>query len=382
MPDRVDPLTSRSSADIPEARPGSTASAMEQECPKQDKAVELTRVTVTFNTAPGPLTAVNDVSLSVHAGGEALGIVGESGSGKSVLARTMMNLHGPEATVSGSVRVLGRDPSTLSAKERRHFWGVDVAMVFQDPMTSLNPTKRVGVQLSEGLRYHRGLSARAAEAVALSLLDQVHIPDARRRLRQYPHELSGGMRQRVVIAMALACEPKLLIADEPTTALDATVQRQILDLLDELRRQRRMAMVLITHDLEVVEGRTDKVIVMYGGRIMEQGLTRALYSEPQHPYTRALLRSVPRFDHAPHTRLEVIGGRPPNPLAHQQGCRFVGRCPRASDICAAEAPGLRGATADHESACFHPLNGDSAPTSDSVARETTDVARSFDGGRE
>ncbi|MEM9041012.1 MAG: ABC transporter ATP-binding protein, partial [Actinomycetota bacterium] len=236
--------------------------------------LEVDDLAVDFSTPSGTLRAVDGVSLQL-AEGESFAIVGESGSGKSVFSRTLMNLLAGNGTRSGSIRIGGRDIDQLTKAERKHFFGVEVAMVFQDPMTSLNPVKRIDAQLTESMRYHLDVSKSEARDRAIALLKQVHIPSPEQRLRQYPHELSGGMRQRVVIAMALACEPRLLIADEPTTALDVTVQKAILDLLDELRRDRNMSMILITHDLGVARGRADRIGVMYAGRMQEIATTEA-----------------------------------------------------------------------------------------------------------
>ena len=264
-----------------------------------------------FLTPRGPMQAVDGVSLTLAAG-ETLGIVGESGSGKSVLGRTIMGLitNGPTTTVTGAVRVDGVDIHALTPKGRRALWGTKIAMVFQDPMTSLNPVKKVGTHLTETLRFHRGLSRGAAATRAVELLKQVGIPEPERRAGQYPHELSGGMRQRVVIAMALACDPKLLIADEPTTALDVTVQKQILDLLQSLAERLQMATILISHDLGTVSGRTDRVAVMYAGRVVESGETGRLFAQPRHPYSGALIESIPRLDAASHSLLPAIVGQP------------------------------------------------------------------------
>ncbi|WP_238017585.1 ABC transporter ATP-binding protein [Dactylosporangium sp. AC04546] len=321
--------------------------------------LSVSAVSVSFDTPRGAVHALDDVSLDLWPR-QTIGVVGESGSGKSVLARTIMNLLPRNASVGGSVRFLGRDVRDLPPDERKHFWGTRIGMVFQDPMTSLNPTKRIGTQLTEGLRYHKKLSRSEARTAALELLDQVHIPDAARRLRQYPHELSGGMRQRIVIAIALACEPRLLIADEPTTALDVTVQRRILDLLDELRRDREMGLILITHDLGVVKGRADEIMVMYGGRVMERADTASLFAGHHHPYTEALLGSIPRLDKPAHTRLVAIPGRPPNLVDLPRGCRFTARCGYAQERCASEEPSLFRANPEHEYACFHPLPHQSA----------------------
>jgi peptide/nickel transport system ATP-binding protein len=315
--------------------------------------LQIANLHVSFDTPRGRLYAVDDVSFSVDHG-QTVAIVGESGSGKSVLARAVMNLLGSTAHVQGTITFAGRDVSHLSKAEQSSFLGVEIGIVFQDPMTSLNPTKRIGTQLTEGLCHHNGLSNAAARKIALDLLDQVHIPEGARRLRQYPHELSGGMRQRVVIAMALACEPRLLIADEPTTALDVTVQKRILDLLDELRRARDMGLILISHDLGVVKGRADEIIVMYGGRVMEHAPTAKLFERRLHPYTDALLGSIPRVDQPCHSRLLAIPGRPPDLTAPPAGCRFAPRCSRATDRCHIEDPALHTLADGHSYACFFP----------------------------
>ena len=314
-----------------------------------------------IRTARGPLRAVDGVSLTLRKG-EALGIVGESGSGKSVLGRTIMGLHRTEGpiTVTGRVLLDGVDVQQLGRKELPELWGSKVGMVFQDPLTALNPVKKVGVHLTETVRKHRGLDRRAARERALELLALVGIPDPTRRIDQYPHELSGGMRQRVVIAMALANEPELLIADEPTTALDVTVQRQILDLLDRLRAELGMALILISHNLGVVAGRTDRVAVMYAGRVVETADARSLFTQPHHPYAEALLAAIPDLDEPPHLRLAAIDGSPPDMSAPPPGCRFAPRCRYAQDDCVAVAPVLDG-PGGHLFACHHPVNAGSLP---------------------
>ncbi|MFJ3278322.1 ABC transporter ATP-binding protein [Streptomyces halstedii] len=317
-----------------------------------------TGVRTAFRTPRGPVRAVDGVSLSLSEG-ETLGIVGESGSGKSVLGRTLMGLitDGPGTTVSGSVLLGGKDVHRLTPAGRRALWGTEVAMVFQDPMTSLNPVKKVGAHLSESVRLHLGLSRAGARERAVDLLRKVGIPEPARRATQYPHELSGGMRQRVVIAMALACGPRLLIADEPTTALDVTVQKQILDLLRSLTEDLRMATILISHDLATVAGRTDRVAVMYAGRLVEYADTAAVFDRPRHPYSSALIASIPRLDQPPHTLLPTIEGRPPDLLRPPAGCRFAPRCPTATDRCVTEAPEPAGYAGDAGGvvACHHPL---------------------------
>ena len=329
-----------------------------------DSMLEVDDLVVDFSTPAGTLRAVDGVSLSL-AEGETYAIVGESGSGKSVFARTLINLLAANGSRSGTISIGGRDIDSLSKSERKHFFGVEVAMVFQDPMTSLNPVKRIDAQLTEAMRYHLNISRSEATDRAIALLKQVHIPSPEQRLRQYPHELSGGMRQRVVIAMALACEPRLLIADEPTTALDVTVQKSILDLLDELRRERKMSMILITHDLGVARGRADRVGVMYAGRLMEVGRTADLFADMRHPYTQALLQSIPNPALRSHSRLQPIPGRPPNLLDPPQGCAFAARCRHARPDCLNAKPPLTGdgEGTDHLWACYHPVgtpDGDAA----------------------
>lgn len=317
--------------------------------------LEVDELAVTFATPKGPVYAVSDVSFSVERG-QALGIVGESGSGKSVTVKSLMNLLPSTAEIAGRASYDGLDLFNLERSRRKHFYGVDVAMVFQNPMTSLNPVKRIGEQLSEGMRFHRGLSRVDAKARSLELLDLVRIPAPAKRLGQYPHELSGGMRQRVVIAMALANDPKLLIADEPTTALDVTVQRDILDLLDGLRRDLDMALVLITHDLGVVRDRTDELVVMYGGRVMEAADTEELFARTSHPYTQALRASIPDMSMARGTRLDPIPGSPPDLAIAPTSCPFAPRCSFASDPCHRSQPPTE--TLDgsprHTYACFNP----------------------------
>ncbi|MDF1604711.1 ABC transporter ATP-binding protein [Nocardioides sp. YIM 152315] len=327
----------------------------------------------TIHTPRGDLRAVDGVSLTLDRG-EMLGIVGESGSGKSVLGRTIMGLHttGPTTTIQGRVAFDGLDIQQLEPARLRELWGDRIGMVFQDPMTALNPVKKIGVHLTETLRKHRGLSRAEARDRALELLAQVGIPDPRRRIGQFPHEMSGGMRQRVVIAMALANEPDLLIADEPTTALDVTVQRQILDLLDRLQDELGMAVILISHNLGVVAGRADRVAVMYAGRVVETAEAASLFRAPHHPYAEALLDAIPRLELPPHLRLDAIDGAPPNMLRPPPGCRFAPRCRYAQDDCVATMPTLAATPGvpDHRFACFHPVHLDApepaAPTADTA----------------
>ncbi|MFT7474018.1 MAG: peptide/nickel transport system ATP-binding protein [Verrucomicrobiales bacterium] len=317
--------------------------------------LEVSELAVTFNTPKGPVYAVSDVSFSVDKG-DALGIVGESGSGKSVTVKSLMGLLPRSANIAGRAVYDDLDVFNLPRDRRKHFYGVDIAMVFQNPMTSLNPVKRIGEQLMEGMRFHRGLSRSAAKTRAVELLDLVRIPDSSKRLRQYPHELSGGMRQRVVIAMALANDPALLIADEPTTALDVTVQRDILDLLDGLRRDLDMALILITHDLGVVRDRTDTIAVMYGGRVMEAASTEEVFADTEHPYTQALQRAIPDMSMPRGTRLDPIPGSPPDLGNAPTSCPFAPRCNYVTDRCTTTVPPLEVAanSETHRYACFHP----------------------------
>jgi len=307
-----------------------------------------------FHTPRGAVRAVDGVSLRLVAG-ETLGLVGESGSGKSVLGRTLMGLVASDArtTVTGAVRVAGRSVHEMSPRERRRLWGPQVAMVFQDPMTSLNPVRTIGAHLTDPLRLHVRLGRKEAANRAVELLDRVGIPDPKRRLRQYPHELSGGMRQRVMIAVALSCDPAVLVADEPTTALDVTVQKQILDLVAELAAERRMATILISHDLGAIEGRTDRVAVMYAGRVVERAATLDLFATPHHPYAEALIASVPELTNPPHTLLRAIEGQPPDMANPPAGCRFAPRCARRTDRCVDEEPLLVAAGSGHRAVACH-----------------------------
>ncbi|MPY94905.1 MAG: ATP-binding cassette domain-containing protein [Acidimicrobiia bacterium] len=310
----------------------------------------------TFNTPRGAVKAVDGVSLGL-AQGRTIGLVGESGCGKSVLSRSIMRLLPRRNVLSrGEVLYEGTELTALSESQMRRYWGTEMAMVFQDPMTSLNPVMKIGRQLTEGLRQHLKLSRSAAKDKALELLGDVGIPEPARRLDEYPHQLSGGMRQRVTIAIALSCGPRLLFADEATTALDVTVQAQILDLLQAQQDARHMAMVLVTHDLGVVAGRTDEIAVMYAGKIVERAPTRVLFADMKMPYTEALLRSIPRLENRSHTRLQAIGGRPPDLVRPPKGCRFAMRCPYAQERCEVEEPPLRDAVAPgHSYACWYPV---------------------------
>ena len=321
-----------------------------------------------FRTRGGEIHAVNDVSFHLRKG-ELLGVVGESGSGKSVTMMSLLRLLPmPPAEIRGGQAILnGRDLLTMSDDELRAVRGAKVGFVFQDPMTSLNPVFTLGNQVMEPLIKHMKLSKSQAEARAIELLELVGIPDARRRLYQYPHQFSGGMRQRVMIAIALACDPDVLIADEPTTALDVTIQAQILELVKELRQKLGMAIIWITHDLGVIAGIADRVMVMYGGQIVEQAPVRELFANPQHPYTRALLKTIPRITGARESRLKVIEGQPPILTGPLTACPFRARCEFRHDTCDRLNPSRRaidGAALGqgHDVAChWH------APTSAEVA---------------
>jgi peptide/nickel transport system ATP-binding protein/oligopeptide transport system ATP-binding protein len=295
-----------------------------------------------FRTRGGEIHAVNDVSFTLRPG-ELLGVVGESGSGKSVTMMSLLRLlPAPPADIRGGTAVLnGRDLLAMTDAELRATRGARVGFVFQDPMTSLNPVFTLGNQIMEPLIAHKGMTKRQAETRAVELLDLVGIPDARRRLYQYPHQFSGGMRQRVMIAIALACDPDVLIADEPTTALDVTIQAQILELVKELRQKLGMAIIWITHDLGVIAGIADRVMVMYGGQVVEQAPVKELFANPQHPYTRALLQTIPRISGERSERLKVIEGQPPILTGPLTACPFRARCEYRHDACDAANPPRR-----------------------------------------
>jgi peptide/nickel transport system ATP-binding protein len=302
--------------------------------------LEVNDLRVSFATEDGVVQAVSGVSFELQAG-EVLAIVGESGSGKSVTAQTITGLtRAPNARITGSVTYRGRELNGLDDDQLRDVRGEEIAMVFQDPMCSLNPVYRVGDQITEMIRAHRDVSKAEARSWAVALLRSVGIPNPERRVRSYPHEFSGGMRQRVMIAMGLSLEPAVLIADEPTTALDVTVQAQILRLLDQLNRDRDLAVVLITHDLGVVAEIADRVVVMYAGQIVEDGTLDEIFYDPQHPYTWGLLGSLTRMDQVRTARLPQIAGQPPSLLAPPPGCRFAPRCPHAFEKCH-ELPSLQ-----------------------------------------
>jgi oligopeptide/dipeptide ABC transporter ATP-binding protein len=308
---------------------------------------------VAFAARGGQLRAVDGVTYSVSAG-QTLAIVGESGSGKTVSCRAIMGLLPPTAVVTGSARLQGTELLGLADDELRHHRGTNVAMVFQDPARSLNPTMRVGAQITEAIRAHQQVSRREAREQSVQLLRLVHIPLPRQRIDEYPHQLSGGMRQRVMIAIALACRPKLLIADEATTALDVTTQAQIMELLLELQAELGMALMFITHDLGLAASYADEVLVMYAGQIVEHAPALQLFTQVRMPYTEALFEAIPRLDRPEHSPLPVIGGRPPDPAALPAGCSFAPRCRSARDDCRAAAPPLAEHEPGHRWACWHP----------------------------
>lgn len=314
-------------------------------------------MSVSFATPRGNLRAVNDVTIELLKG-ESLGVVGESGSGKTVLSRATMGLLPSTATRTGTITYNGQVISELPKDEVRELWGTGMAMIFQDPMTALNPVRRIGSQLTESLTVRLGMNKKDAKLKAVELLKRVRIPDPESMLRKFPYQLSGGMRQRIMIAIAVSCEPELLFADEPTTALDVTVQAQVLDLITELRKESNMAMILVTHDLGVVAGHTDKIAVMYAGDVVEYAPTRQLFSHMKMPYTEALLKSIPRLETPTGSRLPVIEGRLPDPTKNEPGCPFANRCPYVQDKCRAEKPPLTDAGNNHFYRCWFPIGGE------------------------
>lgn len=314
-------------------------------------------LSVQFATPRGNLRAVRNVSFDL-ARGESLGVVGESGSGKTVLSRAIMGLLPSTATRTGTITYEGQNITDLSTTEVRDLWGTGMAMIFQDPMTALNPVRRIGTQVTESLTVRLGMSKKDARVKAVELLKRVRIPDPEAMLRKFPYQLSGGMRQRIMIAIAVSCNPHLLFADEPTTALDVTVQAQVLELLTELRQEFNMAMILVTHDLGVVAGHTDKIAVMYAGNVVEYAPTRQLFANMKMPYTEALLKSIPRLETPTGTRLPVIEGRLPDPTKDLVGCAFANRCVYATDKCRAETPPFVDGGNNHFYRCWFPIGGD------------------------
>jgi oligopeptide/dipeptide ABC transporter ATP-binding protein len=314
--------------------------------------LEIEDLRVAFPGPTGPVNAVNGVSLVLEPG-QTLAVLGESGSGKSVTAQAAMGLlDTPPARITGAVRLRGRELLGLSPKQRDRVSGEEIAMVFQDAMAALNPVYTVGQQLTEVLRVRRGMSRADARRRAIELVDRVRIPAAKDRVRDYPHQFSGGMRQRIMIALAIALEPAVLIADEPTTALDVTVQAQVMELLAEIQRDSGMGLLLITHDLGVVAEVADDVAVMYAGRIVERGTVEQIFAGPGHPYSEGLLASMPRVDRHDDV-LYTIPGAPPNPARLPAGCPFHLRCPRATEVCRAVLPALEPLPAGRASACHH-----------------------------
>ena len=303
-----------------------------------------------FDVPDGEVCAVNNVNFTVDEG-ETVGIVGESGSGKSQVFMSVMGLLASNGGATGRVRYRGQDILGMPPQRLNKIRGVKMSMIFQDPMTSLNPYLKISRQLNEVLMQHKGMGETEATKRSVEMLDLVRIPEARRRITMYPHEFSGGMRQRVMIAMALLCQPDLLIADEPTTALDVTVQAQILDLMRDLKRELNTAIIMITHDLGVIAGLSDRVMVMYAGNIVETGTVRDIFYKPQHPYTEGLLKSMPRIDDEKHEKLTSIPGQPPNLQHLPKGCNYRPRCPYAFDTCDAQEPALHAIGDGRAKAC-------------------------------
>jgi peptide/nickel transport system ATP-binding protein len=322
---------------------------------RAERLLEIKGLKTHFFTEEGVVRAVDGVDLHVDKG-ETLGVVGESGCGKTVTALSVMKLipMPPGRITEGQMLYQGKDLVTLPPAQMRKIRGKEISMVFQEPMTSLNPVFTIGEQIAEAIRLHEGLGRRDAMAKTVDMLKLVHIPNPDRRVKEYPHQLSGGMRQRVMIAMALSCNPKLLIADEPTTALDVTIQAQILELLNELKAKIGMAVMLITHDMGVIAETAQRVMVMYAGKVVEEASVKNLFKEPLHPYTQGLLRSIPRIDLAAtkKQRLEAIPGVVPSLLNLPKGCRFTPRCPHAMPVCSEQEPVLKEVRPGHKVSCW------------------------------
>ena len=331
---------------------------------KGSKILEVHNLKTRFHTQDGTVFAVNGVSFDLYEG-ELLGIVGESGCGKSVTMMSLLKLIPipPGEIADGEAIFEEHNLISMSPEELRHIRGYKIGFIFQDPMTSLNPVLTIGHQIIEPLQAHLGLSKAEADKTAVKILELIGIPKAKKRLNDYPHQFSGGMRQRVMIAIALSCYPKILIADEPTTALDVTIQAQIIDLVKELRKELGMSIIWITHDLGVIAGLADRVVVMYGGYIVEEALVRDLYENPQHPYTQGLLGSLPRLDERSVERLTNIKGQPPNLLSEPTSCPFAPRCPYVFEKCVNENPMLTYSGENHKVACWWDIK-DGAPRHD------------------
>jgi peptide/nickel transport system ATP-binding protein len=334
---------------------------MSNNTPSTGRLLEVESLSCEFRSTAGVARVLQNVSLSLDKG-TTLGIVGESGSGKSMLMKSILGIAPRAARVTGKVRFDGVDLSTLKERERRKLLGRRVGVVFQNPMTSLNPVVRVGRQIEEANRYHFGTGKKAARRLAIDLLAAVGLPDPEECYGQYPHQFSGGMKQRIMIATALACHPDLLIADEATTALDVTIQKNILDLLQTIQQERHMSMILVTHNLGIVAGRTDEVAVMYSGRLVERGPTEEIFGDPRHRYTEALLSAIPRTNQPAHTKLRVIPGRPPEVLRPIPGCPFAPRCGAAEPRCSESTPPLtHTADENHTFVCYVPVGSTSSP---------------------
>ncbi|MDD7762158.1 MAG: ABC transporter ATP-binding protein [Ezakiella sp.] len=328
----------------------------------ENRLIDVNNLSVSFHTYAGEVKAVRGLDFYLERG-ETLAFVGESGCGKSVTAKALMRLLPEEsAEIKPESKIIfeGEDVLSMKGKRLTDLRGGDIAMIFQDPMTSLNPTLTVGYQITEALKIHRGLKGADAKREAVRLLDLVQIPEAEKRLKSYPHELSGGMRQRVMISIALSCSPKLLIADEPTTALDVTIQAQILDLIRDLKEQLHTAVILVTHDLGVVANFADRIQVMYAGDIVEEGKTEEIFYNARHPYTWALLNSIPKIHATKDEELRALGGTPPDLLLPLPGCPFAARCSRAMEICKTMAPQATNHSETHRSWCWleHEYAGD------------------------
>ncbi len=324
---------------------------------RQSPLLDIKDLNVRFKTRDGLAYALNGVSLQLHQG-EFIGIIGESGSGKSLTAMSVIRLiqTPPGIITANRLNYNGLDILTASEKQMRRIRGNEIAMIFQDPMTCLNPVLTIGLQMKEIVSLHMGLKGAALEKACVRLLEQVGISAAQKRMKAYPHQMSGGMRQRVMIAMAISCNPAILLADEPTTALDVTIQDQIIRLIRSLAKEMNMAMVLITHNFGAVAGSVDRVIVMYAGRIVESGTTEMIFHSPRHPYTRALLKSIPSVAGQGNRRLHTIPGHLPNPLNQPRGCSFMPRCTQVMDKCNTAVPQLLETESGHQAACWrlHP----------------------------